>query len=157
MSSNQGSAFSPPTPTEPLRLYKKFHKVSVHEGSLRESHTACIQDVPNLSSNTHPPRISSFRNRYMEGPQSNLESDANASSTESLISSISSGWRSSYNTEGKGSSHFHSITAATTSSSYKAQYLPDSPEGVMGNFIPIDSTNMARPQANSRDGRSHDA
>ena len=156
MSSNQNFAFSPPTPTEPLRLYKHSHKVSIQEGSPHESHNAYVQEAPNLNPKQYPPRVSSIRNPYMENPQTHHDSDPKTSSPrESWTSSFSSGWRSSYNTETNSSSHLNSDSAATASSSRKTFYLPDSPEGVMGNFIPMDSTNMARPQVNSHGGKYH--
>ena len=158
MSSNHDFAFSLPTPTEPLRLHKHSHKVDIEEGSQRESKCVIIQDA--FDSNSA--RDSSGRNRYMEDSQIHHEPrPTSLSEMETSISSISSGWQSSYDFETRGSSNLPSGSIATNSPSQnpsqKVYYLPDSPGGVMGNFVPMDSANTARPQAIIRDGGYHDA
>lgn len=156
MSSNQGFWFSPPTPTEPLRLHKHSHKVSIEESSPRESHNAYIQDAADLGPSTHPLRTSSTRNHYTQESQPYHESRPTRHSPTSQASSISSGWGSSCNTETNNSSTLPSISAQTNSSSYKAQFIPDSPEGVMGNFIPMDPESMTNTQANAPRGSLND-
>ena len=156
MSPKQDFAFSPPTPTEPLRLYKHSHKVNIEERYPRESQNAYVQDAKDMSQSAHQPRLSPIRNRDMEESQMHHESRPETSiSTESLTSSISSGWRSSYNTESNSSSHLLSGSTPTILSSHKAQYIPDSPGGVMGNFIPMDTMNMTCPQESVSGGRQH--
>jgi len=103
---------------------------------------------------TYPPRTSSLRNsRELSASGASHSRDgspcrhkANTSFPTPLGLSSYKGDRHSNTSTGVPSSR---TTARSTVSSYKAHYLSDPSSGIIGDFVPLYSPNMANPPLNA--------
>jgi hypothetical protein len=147
------------SPTKPKPLNVRKQSSQVYPTPSQQQSNQYNPSLENFESPVYPPRSSSIRERWQpnKSAQARATRTKNASAVDDSAQSALSSYRGHYLSDTSIDVPSTAIaTARSILSSYKESYLSDLPDtspGIMGDFVPIDSSDMAYRPANGEDSK----